>query len=173
MDVFPTEFSDNEFSDIESEDRNLEPEERLVKKYFSFLISEYGFTYHNYYFTSENLQIQFWLGHKTPTILIVRVGEPEFTKIILDRIIQYFAGSLPGENIDFTAKPLEQNLRFFSIFFRKYATRIIDEINDWWLPVQVFQFRMMESKYKNTGHIEDFLGSYKREFDYLKSKGVI
>jgi hypothetical protein len=91
--------------------------------------------------------------------------------LILERIIQYFEGKLP--DIDFEAHSLEYNIKFMAKTLMDRAHKIIDEIDDWWIPVQLYQYRIMEQRYKAKNQLNDFLFSYKRDRDYLKSKGVI
>ncbi len=73
--------------------KRQEPEE-LVKKYFLFLVEEYGLTYTTYCYKSEKIRVVLEIGHKTPRISIYRIEEPEFTSLIFERIIQYFEGKV-------------------------------------------------------------------------------
>jgi hypothetical protein len=148
-----------------------EPEELLVEKYFSFLIEQHGFTYSNYCFESEKLRIALEIGHKTPSIFITRAGEPGFARLIFERIIQYFKDPLP--DIDFQVHSLEHNIRYMADILRSYAPRIINHIDEWWLPAQVFQYKLLEKNYRDAGQLDDFLTGFKRDHDYLKSKGAI
>jgi hypothetical protein len=34
---------------------------------------------------------------------------------------------------------------------KRYADRIINQIDEWWIPVQVFQYNLLEQKYKDAG----------------------
>lgn len=72
-------------------EKEPEPEE-LVKKYFSFLVEQYGFTYTPYCYTSGKVKIILGIGHISPRISIAYVGEPDFTILIFERIIEYFGG---------------------------------------------------------------------------------
>jgi len=157
----------------EFQDRNLNIEEQLVKRHFWFLVDEFKFIYNNYSFSSDTILIEFQIGHKLPSILIYRVGEPAYMKLLLDRILQYFEGSIADQNIDFTLRSLAENIIYYAQKFQKYSHKIIDEIDDWWIPVQLFQYRLFEQKYKDAGQLEGFLSGFKRDHDYLKSKGAL
>lgn len=146
-----------------------EPDE-LVKKYFSFLVEQYGFTYTTYCYKSENVQITLELGHKSPRIFIARLGEPDFTRLIFERIIQYFEGRVL--DIYFPDHSLEHNIKFMANLLKGYMPKIIDQIDEWWIPVHKFQYELIEKDYKESGQLDDFLYSFKRDYDYLKSKGA-
>jgi hypothetical protein len=152
--------------------KKQEPEpEELVKKYFSFLMEQYGFTYTPYCYTSKKVRITLEIGHKTPNIGIARLGEPAFTELDLRRIIQYFEGRVL--NIDFTAHPLEHNISFMADILKGYSPKIVNHIDEWWVPVQKFQYELIEKVYRASGQMDDFSYSFKRKHDYLKSKGAI
>ncbi|MBN2119174.1 MAG: hypothetical protein JW730_21570 [Anaerolineales bacterium] len=151
-------------------EKKHEPEE-LVKKYFFFLVEQYGFTYTTYCFTSKKVKLTFEIGHKTPSIFIARLGEPDFTRLIFERVIQYFEGELP--NIDFQAHPLEYNVRFMADILKGYASKITAQIDEWWIPVQLFQYKLMEKEYRESDQLDDFLYSFKQDYDYLKGKGAL
>ncbi len=57
--------------------------------------------------------------------------------------------------------------------FKRYSDRIIYQVDEWWIPVQVFQYRLLEKKYKEADQLDDFLYGFKRDHDYLKSQGAI
>jgi hypothetical protein len=146
-----------------------EPEE-LFKRYFSFLVEQYGFTYTSWCYTSGKLKINVEIGHKSPRVYIAYAGEPDFTQLALHRIIQYFGGKIP--KMYYPDHPIEHNIRFVADLFREYAPKIADHIDDWWLPVHKFQYELTKREYEESGQLNDFLSSYKRDFDYLKSKGA-
>ncbi len=157
----------------EFENRNLDIEEQLVKRYFWFLVDEFNFKYGNYSFSSEKIHIEIQVGHKLPSIFINRIGEPEYMKLLLDRILQHFEGSVTDENIDYTLRSLADNIIYYADKFRNYSHKLIDEIDDWWIPVQVFQYRLLEQQYTKAGQLKDFLTGFKRDLDYLKSKSAL
>ena len=167
-------------TDNKSKHRNLESAEQLVKRYFWFLVDEYQLIYKRTYersfqFSLPKVRIELRIGHKSPRLLIYRIGEPEFTSLGFERIIQYFEGRLEIDDLVryFPDYPLEDNIGFMAKLFKRYADRIINQIDEWWIPVQVFQYKLLEQKYKDAGQLEDFLTGFKRDQDYLKSKGVI
>ena len=144
----------------------------MVEKYFGFLIEEYQFAYDGrFVFTSPKVRIEMGIGHKTPRIYIHRVGEPDFTNMILEVVILYFEGKLP--KINFEVHPLEHNIKFMAKVLRDRARKIMNDIDEWWIPVQLYHYKKAEKKYKDRHQLEGFLSSYKRNHDYLKSKGAI
>jgi hypothetical protein len=162
-------------------DREAEQREKWIRRAFGFLVEEYGLTYEGYYegrcdFASEKVRIRIQPGHKSPRIYLYRVGEPDFTHLIFERIVQYFENRIDIDDIFsryYPDHPLEQNLRFAAEIFRRYAARIIYEIDEWWIPTQLFQYRLLEQEYESSGQLDDFLTSFRNYIDYLKSKGAI
>ena len=155
---------------------NEEDVPQLVRKHFAFLVEHYGLTYDGHSeFTSSKVRIQLEIGHKSPKIVIYRVGEPEFTRLLLERIIQYFEGKIEIDDlfIHFPDHPLEHNISFVATLFQRYAGRIIDQIDEWWIPVQVFQYNLIKKEYEQAGQLEDFLFGFKNKTEYLKSKGAL
>jgi len=82
------------------EDRNLSTSEQLVKRYFWFLVDEYGFKYDKYNFISEEMLIQSEPGHVTPRIFINKVGEPDFVRLNFEWILEFFHGTAPSESAE-------------------------------------------------------------------------
>jgi len=147
-----------------------EPEE-LFQKYFSFLVEQYDFTYAHWCYTSGKVIVNLGIGHVSPRVFVAYAGEPDFTEVVLHRIIQYFGGKIP--KIYYSDHPIEYNIRFVAERFREYAPRIVDHIDDWWIPVHKFQYELTKKEYEESGQLNDFLSSYKRDYDYLKTKGAI
>lgn len=168
-----------------SEQEILSAEEKLlveaVNEHFWFLVKEYQFVYkrtheRSFQFTSPKIWIELRVGHKSPRILVRRIGEPEFTSVIFERIVQYLERRLEIDNLFsryYPHHPLNDNIRFVAELFKRYSDKIISQIDEWWIPVQVFQYELMEKDYKDAGQLEDFQASFKRHFDYLKGKGAI
>jgi len=155
------------------EDKNLLPGERLTKRHFWFLVDEYGFNYEKYNYMSKEMLIQFELGHVTPRIFINKIGEPDFVRLNFERILKFFYGTAPYESRDYTKCNLEENMIFISKIFRENSRKLIDEFNDWWIPSQIFAYRLREKKYEEAGNQKLFLVDFKEHYDYLKSKGAI
>ena len=145
--------------------------EKAVKENFSFLVEQYGFTYTPYCYTSEKAKITLELGHKSPRIFVYYLGEPDFTRLIFERIIQYFENRVL--DIYFPDYSLEHNIEYMANLLKGYMPKIVDQIDEWWVPVQLFQYRLMEESYRKSGQLDSFLASFKTKHDYLKSKGVI
>jgi hypothetical protein len=147
-----------------------------VRKHFAFLVEQYGLTYDDHSeFASSKLRIQLEIGHKSPRIFISRVGEPEFTRLLLERIIQYFEGRIEIDDlfIYFPDHPLEHNISFIATLFERYARRVINQIDEWWIPVQVFQYDLIKKGYEGAGQLEDFQFGFRNKTEYLKSKGAL
>jgi hypothetical protein len=155
---------------------DLEPEESWIKAYFRYLIDEYQYRYDGFsdgyfIFTGKKAMIQILPGRAVPSIFVTKIGEPR--RVLINWIIKYFEGAWPYANVDFTIKPLKENLKFFSKVLREYIPKISHEIDNWWLPVNKFVYKKLEQDYSDEGQISDFLSSYKEFHDYLESKGAI
>src|ERR1043165_2420323 len=95
---------------FELNDKNLLPGEQLTKRYFWFLVDEYGFNYEKYVYLSKELVIKFEIGHVTPRIFINQVGEPDFVRLNFEWILKFFHGTAPYESRDYTKFSLEENM---------------------------------------------------------------
>ncbi len=155
--------------------------EKWIRRAFGFLVQDYGLKYERYYeghfdFASEKVRIRIEPGHKSPHVHVYRIGEPDFTRLILERIIQYFEHRTNTNDIFsryYPDHPLEDNIRFVAEIVRRYAARLIYEIDQWWISTQLFQYRLLEQEYKGAGQLDDFLTTFERDRDYLKNKGAI
>lgn len=149
--------------------------ERLTKKYFWFLVDEYKFKYKKYTFRSKQMLIEIQAGHKTPRVVFNKIGEPDpqLFYLNLEWIIAFFCGTLPSANHDYLMHDLEENMIFVSTIFRDNSDRLINEINNWWIPVHVFLYNWMERNAKDEGQLDRFHRTHKYYYDYLKSKGAI
>lgn len=161
-------YTNNEFDDA-----SLEFGEKLIKRYFQFLVDEYGFKYDKSSFNSNKMLIKFELGHKTPSIFINQIGEPDFARLYLEWILKFFHGTSPSDIRDYTAHSLAENMAFISDIFRNNSRKLVDEFDDWWIPAHVFVYRSLEKEYEKDGQTESFLRSYKHYYDYLKNKDAI
>lgn len=161
----------------EFEDRNLGIEERLVKRYFWFLVEEHNFRYDGYSaghsdFSSKKVQIRIEPGRKTPYIFISHKGEPDFTRLTLYEVLQHFEGK--PLDIDFQAHSLDYNLNFVANVIKKgYVYKISDETDQWWLPLHRSRYDILKKEYGDEGQSDVFLSNYKELYDYLKHKGAI
>lgn len=150
---------------------NKNEPEKLVKKHFFFLVEEYGFDYTSFCYISEKVKITLEIGHKSPNISLLRLGEPDFSELDFRRIVQYFENRVL--EIYFPNHSIEYNIKFMSGILKRYIPRIVNHIDEWWIPIHLFQYKLIEEDYKKSGQLEDFLRGFKREYDYLKSKGAI
>jgi len=117
------------------------------------------------------MRIEIQVGHKSPRVFIYKVGEPETTRLVLERIMQYFGDQFP--EIYFPDHSVEHNIRFTATILKQYAPKIIASIDDWWIPVHLFQYKLLEKEYQTANQREDFLFGFKDDYEYLKSKGAI
>jgi hypothetical protein len=160
--------------DLSAEDRDIV---EWVRKHFAFLIEDHHFVYagqaygHHIFFDSTKMRIEFRVGRKSPSVLVYKVGEPDFTCLVFERIMQYFGDEFP--EIYFPDHPIEHNIQFMAKILKGYAPKIMETIDDWWLPVHLFQYKLLENEYKKGNQHEDFLVGFKPQYDYLKSKGTI
>jgi len=148
--------------------------ELLVKKCFWFLVENHGFEYFDLYsFQSEKMIIQILPGHKTPRIEINKIGGSGLYKLDFEWIIRYFHKTFPSENHDYLKHNLKTNMIFISKIFRENSHRLINEFDEWWIPVHIFYYRTVEEGYRNKGQINIFKSAYKYYYDYLKSQNAI
>jgi hypothetical protein len=145
--------------------------EKLVKEYFSFLVEQYGFTYTPYCFTSKKIKIIIQIGRVTPTILVAYVGEPDITNLNFYSIREYFEDK--GPYITYSDHSLAYNLKFMARILKGYMSKIIDHMDEWWIPIHKSLYEHLEKEYKESGQMDDFIETYKRDYDYLKSKGAV
>ena len=145
--------------------------EELVKEYFSFLVEQYGFTYTSYCYSSQKVKIVMQIGRVTPTILRAYVGEPDFTKLNFYNIREYYGDK--GPYISYQNHSLEYNLKFMAGILKGYMPKIMDHIDEWWIPIHKLQYELLEKQYNERGQMDDFIYTYKSNHDYLESKGAI
>lgn len=173
MDDFPIEFEDT--GPIEPEDTKLEPEEWMIKKYFRFLVDEYGLVYKKHNFTSEKVLVQVEPGHKTPRVYIFKVGEPtpDLFRLNFEWVFKYFHGTFPSDQHDYLQHGLDTNMMFISRLFHENSEKLINEFDTWWIPAHVFLYRWMENNARKKGQLERFNNNHEHYYDYLKSKGAV
>ena len=154
--------------------------EEVARERFSYLTEEYGLTYRqsgecSLEFYSSKIRILLSAGRKSPEIYIYKTGEPDFTGLVFPRIIQYLESRVDIDELFrfFPDHPLGDNIRFSAKLFENYAQRIVYHIDEWWVPAQVFQYRLLEKDFKEAGQIDDFINGFKDDHDYLKRKGAI
>jgi hypothetical protein len=120
------------------------------------------------------MKIVFEIGHVTPRIFINKVGEPDFVRIQLDWILQFFHGISPTDiHGDFTRCSLEDNMIFLATMFRENAPKLIHELNNWWIPVQLFMYHRLETYHTKHVSLEEFIAGNREFYDYLKSNGAL
>ena len=148
--------------------------ERLVKEYFWFLVDNHGLTYRNGDFQSPKMLIKILLGHKTPRIDFIKIGDdPNLFRLDFEWVIKFFRGTFPSEQHDYLKYNLEKNVIYLTQIFREYSSKLIDDFDDWWLPVHVFYYRTIEEEYRSKGQTNIFQKAYKYYYEYLKNEGVI
>lgn len=88
--------------------------EDLLKKYFWFLVDDYGFTYEKFTYTSDRfqLQIQITADKSLPAIFFRKIGEPDYTTLPFEWLLFYLRGSKIGAN--FYTRSLDGNMKFFA-----------------------------------------------------------
>ena len=138
---------------------------QMVRKEFAFLVEQYGLNYDGHMeFTSSSVRMQIEVGHKSPRIFIYRVGEPEFTRLLLERVIQYLEGRTEIDDMFIfdPDHPLEHNITFIATLFQRYAQSVIRQMDHWWIPTQAFQYNLIKREYEQAGQLDDFLLGFKR-----------
>jgi len=154
----------NEFKKKEQEEV-----ETLHRKYFWFLVEEYGFTYEGpgsqFPFQNPKMLILVGFGHKTPSIYFLRRGDPSSLMRSIELIIEFLDGHFPHR--DTLKYELEENVVYYADIFRRYADRLINDFDKWWLPVQLFFYKRVEKS--------PFVapGAYSDLYEYLKQHGMI
>ena len=141
--------------------------ERLVKKHFWFLVDSYGLIYGDYSFRNQKMLINVLLGHKTPRIDFIKIGDdPVLFRLDFEWIIKFFRGTFPSEHHDYLKCKLEKNVIYISQIFREYSDRLIDDFDDWWIPAHLFIYRTVEKEYRESDQIELFLQNHKYYYEY-------
>jgi len=153
----------DEFMQKEWEFRDM-----LIRKYFWFLVEEYGFTYEakaEFQFQNPKMLIQMALSHKTPRIYFLRCGDPSSLMTPIEFIIEFLDGHFPYR--DTLKYELEENVVYYADIFRRYADRLINDFEKWWLPVQLAHYKRVEKS--------PFVapGAYGYLYEYLKQHGMI
>ena len=150
--------------------------DNLIKQTFWFLIEDYSYRYGGYAeggsdFISTKVKIRIEPGRKTPYSYVYYIGEPDFTRLTLFEVLRYFEGK-PFDH-DFDAHSLGVNLNFIANIFKKHASMISNEIDKWWLPLQLDRYHALKEEYAREGQLSIFLNNRKYLYDYLKSKGAM
>jgi len=149
---------------------------KLVKKHYWFLVEKYNFVFDDreytsseYDFHSPEIWIQIKVGRQAPSVIIRRIGEPDDIYELLNGVMQYLGHEYPG--IRFFENSLEDNIQTAAKRFEEVAPKIIDTIDDWWIPVRFHYYKIAEEEYKSNDQYEDFLVAFKKTREYLKRKG--
>ena len=139
--------------------------ENLIKKYFWFLVDEFGFTYNEGKFTSANIEITITYDRDRPTIDIRPRREPDFTKLQIDWVVDYFKNSEFTKTLNLQFGELEENIKTFASIFKMYSNRLLFEIDDWWIPAHKYRLKQWEALFATSP-----LDAFKEIYDYLDSK---
>ena len=108
----------------------------LIRQHFGFLVNEYNFHKKDNIFTNDRIEITINFGRFQPTAEIKRIDEPERSIIALNWFFSYYI-----DNFDFSAfhnVDIDVSTERYAAIFRKYSEIIINQIDEWWLPVQKY-----------------------------------
>lgn len=142
--------------------------EGLLRKYFWFLVTDFGFSYQDQIFSSDQLEIRFsWErelpGMELPRLYFRHAGEADSPVLPFDWILYYLENHKPGFRLN--GQSLEQNMQFFADLLQKYAGRLLSNADEWWLPALKFRNRIWEEKY----HVAR-VPTFKEIYAYIKAK---
>lgn len=156
------------FDEEEYKRKSGQWKEMLLRKYFRFLVEEYGFSYDpeaEFQFQNPKMLIQISLGRQTPYIFFLRRGDDPKFMMNIESVIEFLEGEIPYRN--FLKYELEENVAYDAELFRRYADRLINDFDEWWLPVQLFLYKKIEN--------DPFYapGAYRYLYEYLKRHGMI
>lgn len=156
---------------------SFEDIEGKVKSCFIFLEEEYNFKYdgpdkfnRRFEYSSSKVRLSIQLGRNSLYVFIYKIGEPEFTRLIVDRIIQYH--KLDIQDMYYPFHTIEENISHIATLIENNAHKTVCNVEDWWIPIQLFQYKLLEAVYTENDQYDDFVISYKKDFNYLKSKGA-
>jgi len=151
--------------------------EKLVKEHFWFLVDGYNFVYQglqnhgrNFDFLSPKMRIRVTVGHKSPEAFFYKVGEPKNVVLVLERIMQYFGERIP--EIYYPDHQIEQNIKHLANLLKQQAGRVLSNIDEWWIPANLFQYKLLKELYQEKGRSEDFTTTFKEKYHYLKENGA-
>ena len=145
----------------------------LTEKYFSFLIIDYDFSY------DENQQIYFnqqvnifvnFANRATPRIEFWIKSEPDFTRFELeDLIAEYIA---PSEIRKRASSSIEENFKYYSKIFQKYADKLIYGLDNLVLIALKNRFILLCEPFELTSDsfLQNILPGLKQQYEYIKEK---
>lgn len=140
--------------------------EELIKKYFWFLVMEYGFSFKENTFTSDELEIRFTLERKHvdiyyPGITFNRAREADCPVLPFDWILNYL-----DETTDIKFKQsLDENMRYFSDLLKRYSHRLFFDVDKWWIPAHKYRLKIWEDMFQS-----NHLVAFQEVYDYIKAK---
>ncbi len=154
-----------------SEDLN-----ETTKKYFDFLISDFGMKYQDYtdwgwtIYISEKLIIECTVDRNIPSLVFKRPVEPDNIKIDFGSILEVF-GKTTQEKYRETLpnEELETNVKYIEALFRDIAKALLDEPETWWINAQKLKFGREEDLYLRKGQDPTWKESHRRWYRYIKS----
>jgi len=106
-------------------------------------------------------------------VSVLRAGEPSFTRLTLELIVRYFGQGELLEAGDAADRGFEANLQSMAGLLERFAPKVVNEIDEWWLPAVKYQFESLQVYYQQRNQLNYFLASFRREREYLKRKGAI
>jgi len=145
---------------------------------FRFLVENYGFLYrgvhrNHYDYLTDKVQIQVERENTRMHVSVLRAGEPSFTRLTLELIVRYFGQGELLEAGDAADRGFEANLQSMAGLLERFAPKVVNEIDEWWLPAVKYQFESLQVYYQQRNQLNYFLASFRREREYLKRKGAI
>lgn len=144
----------------------------LNRKYFGFLEDEYGFSYSENLFFTQQTEISVLVTGPTAGVLsevqifIWHKEEPLCTRISYAWIAEHLGIKL---NLEYTFDSFLDNYQKLSTSFREYAPKVLYQNKDWLLPSMKLQFEWLTHNFTNLENLIQDKNMAER-YNYIRSK---
>ena len=136
--------------------------DELTTKYFNFLVEDFDFAKAKNKYVSDDIVIEIKYGRHQPDVLIRPRSEPDFTSLGLNWFFYYYIKDFDTSSI--RKIDLEKSTFEYSSLFQEFAETIINKIQSWWLPVQIYRLETLEKDFGEK------LEMFKEVYDYVDEK---
>lgn len=150
-----------------------DPVDERNRKYFDFLITDYGFKYHGFVkslwtiYITETITIGGHVDRYVPSMLIRRPTEPDYIMIRFGDVLEAL-GTITRD--EYEAKSyLDNDMAYLKSMFAKVADVVIQTPEVWWLDAQKLKFMKEEDGYLKRRQDPTWKESHRRWYRYIKT----